>query len=577
MRWTKTLIPTLKEVPSDAELKSHRLMIRAGMIKKLSPGVYVQLPLGWRVLHKVEEIVRQEMDRAGAIEIHMPVLQPIELWEESGRATHYGPELMKITDRHDKLNALGPTHEEVVTDVARSFVSSYKQLPLTLYQIQVKFRDEIRPRFGVMRAREFVMKDAYSFDVDVPGLEKSYQAQYDAYCRIFNRCGFQYVVVEAESGPIGGSASSEFMVPSDAGEDQIVSCPACGYAANMEKATCQPLPAAAKPAKHDEMKVVATPNQKTIDEVAAFLKVRPCDLIKTLIYVTEDGAPLIACVRGDHDVNEFKLAAAAGGPVALAGESVIEAVSGAPVGFAGPACLPAGSKTPIYVDRDVATMVNAVTGANQADAHRTGVNPGRDFPLARVHDLRFVMPGNLCPRCNVALTLSRGIEVGHVFKLGTKYSDALKATYLDAAGQSQPMIMGCYGIGVSRVVAAAIEVLGDDAGLIWPMSMAPYHVLLVPIRVEGEEMEAAEKLYAELTAQGLEVLLDDRDARAGVKFNDADLIGVPLRVNIGARGLKEGIVEVRDRASGETVKVPVGEAVAHLKAEVRKRLAALEK
>ena len=575
MRWTKTLIPTLKEVPSDAELKSHRLMVRSGMIKKLSPGVYVQLPLGWRVLSKVEKIVRQEMDRAGAIEIAMPVLQPIELWEESGRARDYGPELMKITDRHEKLSALGPTHEEVVTDVARTFISSYKQLPITLYQIQVKFRDEIRPRFGVMRAREFVMKDAYSFDADLQGLEKSYQAQYAAYCRIFDRCGFQYVVVEAESGPIGGSASSEFMVPSEAGEDQIVRCPACCYAANMEKATCRALPAAKAAAA--EMKVVPTPNQKTIDEVATFLKVRPADLIKTLIYVTADGTPVICCVRGDHDVNEFKLAAVVGGPVELAGESVIEAASGAPVGFAGPACLPAGSRVPIYVDRDVATMGSAVTGANQADAHRTGVKAGRDFPLDRVSDLRFVMPGDLCPKCGQTLELGRGIEVGHVFKLGTKYSDALKATYLDAESQSHPMIMGCYGIGVSRVVAAAIEVLGDEAGLAWPMSIAPYHVLLVPIRVEGQEMAAAEKLYADLTARGIEVLLDDRDARAGVKFNDADLIGVPLRVNIGARGLKEGMVEVRDRASGEVVKVPVEGACEYLANEVQRRLAALNK
>lgn len=573
MRWTRTLIPTLKEVPSDAELKSHQLMMRAGMIKKLSPGVYVWLPLGWRVLKKVEEIVRQEMDRAGAVEIHMPVLQPIELWEESGRASDYGPELMRISDRHDKANVLGPTHEEVVTDVVRSFVSSYKQLPVTLYQIQVKFRDEIRPRFGVMRAREFLMEDSYSFDRDVEGLEASYQAQFDAYCRIFNRCGFRYVVVEAESGPIGGSASSEFMVPSEAGEDQLVRCPACGYAANMEKATCRPLPAAADPPPPEEMKVVATPDQRTIDDVAAFLKVRPSDLIKTMVYASA-GGPLVVCVRGDHDVNEHKVSKLAGGPVELADEETIRRVTGAPVGFAGPAVLPPG-EVPIHVDRDVSTMVNAVTGANQADAHRTGVNPGRDFPLDSIGDLRYVMPGDLCPHCGGGLEISRGIEVGHVFKLGTKYSDALGATYLDADGKSHTMIMGCYGIGVSRTVAAAIEVLADEHGLVWPMTMTPYQVLIVPIRAQGDEMAAAETLYEALTSRGIEVLLDDRDARAGVKFNDADLIGVPLRVNVGSRGLAEGIVEVRDRATGEVTKVPVGEAADHLEREVRARLDAL--
>lgn len=575
MRWTQTLIPTLKEVPSDAEIRSHRLMMRSGMIKKLSPGVYVWLPLGWRVLKKVEEIVRDEMDRAGAVEIHMPVLQPIELWEESGRAGDYGPELMKITDRHDKQSALGPTHEEVVTDVARSYISSYKQLPITLYQVQVKFRDEIRPRFGVMRAREFVMKDAYSFDRDIEGLDTSYQKQFAAYCRIFDRCGFQYVVVEAESGPIGGSASSEFMVPSDAGEDAIVRCPACGYAANMEKATCRPLPKP-KDTAMAEMAVVATPDQKTIDEVTAFLGVSARDMIKTLVYVTEEGAPLLACVRGDHDVNEFKLAAAAGGPVELANDATIRDVTGAPVGFAGPACLPR-SDVPVYVDRDVATMVNAVTGANQADAHRTGVNPGRDFALDNVCDLRFVVPGDLCPGCGVEVAISRGIEVGHVFKLGTKYSDALGATYLDADGKSHPMIMGCYGIGVSRTVAASIEVLADDQGLIWPMTLAPYHVLVVPLRNDGDEMAAAEKLYDDLTMAGIEVLLDDRKARAGVKFNDADLIGVPIRVTVGARGLAEGIFEVRDRATGDVSKMPVGEAAERIAADVRKRLDALNK
>ncbi|HOI54402.1 MAG TPA: proline--tRNA ligase [Phycisphaerae bacterium] len=575
MRWTQSLIPTLKEVPSEAELVSHRLMIRAGLIRKLTAGAYTYLPLGYRILRKAEQIVREEMDRAGALELHMPVLQPQELWEESGRMANFGPDLMIFKDRHGKTNILGPTHEEVVTDVVRNFISSYKQLPVTLYQIQTKFRDEIRPRFGVLRSREFLMKDAYSFDCDVAGLEKSYQKQYDAYCRIFSRCGLRYVVVEAESGPIGGSASSEFMVPCDAGEDELVQCPQCGYAANMEKATAQPLPAPAEKPPLADLKTVATPDQRTIDEVTAFLGLSADRMIKTLVYVDGAGKPFVVCVRGDHDVNEMKLAHVVGAGAQLADERTILEVTGAPVGFAGPVGLK--QKVPVYLDQAVSVMVNAASGANQADAHVTGVNPGRDFPLDRVHDLRFVVPGDLCPRCSAAIAICRGIEIGHVFKLGTKYSQAMGATYQDEAGASHTMIMGCYGIGVNRIVASAVEILADEQGLVWPMTLAPYHVLLVPLRVDGEEMAAAEKLYRELQAAGVEVLLDDRDARAGVKFNDADLIGVPLRVTIGGRGLKEGSLEVRDRASGETVKVPVADVAAHLTAEVRSRLAALNK
>jgi prolyl-tRNA synthetase len=573
MRWTQSLIPTLKEVPSEAELVSHRLMIRAGLIRKLTAGAYTYLPLGYRILRKAEQIVREEMDRAGALEIHMPALQPQELWEESGRMASFGPDLMIFKDRHGKANILGPTHEEVVTDIVRNYISSYKQLPVTLYQIQTKFRDEIRPRFGVLRSREFLMKDAYSFDCDVAGLEKSYQKQYDAYCRIFKRCGLRYVVVEAESGPIGGSASSEFMVPCDAGEDELVQCPQCGYAANMEKATAQPLPPPAEKPPLAELKIVATPNQRTIDEVTAFLGVSADRMIKTLVYVDAAGKPFVVCVRGDHDVNEMKLAHVVGAGAQLADERTIREVTGAPVGFAGPVGLK--QNVPVYIDQAVSVMVNAASGANQADAHVTGVNPGRDFPLDRVHDLRFVVPGDLCPHCSVAIAICRGIEIGHVFKLGTKYSQAMGATYQDEAGASHTMIMGCYGIGINRIVASAVEILADEQGLVWPMTLAPYHVLLVPLRVDGEEMAAAEKLYQELQAAGVEVLLDDRDTRAGVKFNDADLIGVPLRVTIGGRGLKEGVFEIRDRASGETVKVPVADTAAYLTAEVRSRLAAL--
>jgi len=572
MRWTQTLIPTLKEVPSDAELRSHRLMLRAGLIRKLTAGAYSYLPLGWRALRKAAEIVRDEMDRAGAVEVHMPVLQPQELWDESGRMDDFGPLLMKFRDQHNKVNILGPTHEEVVTDIVRNTVSSYKQLPLTLYQIQVKFRDEIRPRFGVLRSREFLMKDAYSFDRDAEALDASYQAQYDAYERIFARCGLTYVAVEAESGPIGGSASSEFMVPSEAGEDLIVSCSSCEYAANMEKAAAKAPEAPADPAPQRKMTQVDTPDQRTIDDVAAFLGVRPSDLIKTMVYVC-GGKPLVVCVRGDHDVNENKVARVAGGPVELADEDTIQRVTGAPVGFAGPQGL--SRDVPLYVDHAVSIMAGAVAGANAADAHVTGVNPGRDFPLDHLCDLRYVVAGDGCPHCGADLAISHGIEVGHVFKLGTKYSDALGAAYLDENGASHAMVMGCYGIGVNRIIASAIETLADDAGIVWPMSLAPYQVLLTPIRAKGEEMAAAETLYRELTDAGVEVLLDDRDARAGVKFNDADLVGIPIRVNVGARGLAEGIVEVRDRATGEVAKVPLGDACARLAGDVRARLAAL--
>ncbi|NIA21905.1 MAG: proline--tRNA ligase [Anaerolineaceae bacterium] len=573
MRWTQTLIPTLKEVPAEAELLSHRLMIRAGLIRKLTSGAYSYLPLGWRILRKAAEIVRQEMDRAGAVEIHMPALQPQELWQESGRFDTFGPDLMVFKDRHGKVNILGPTHEEVVTDIVRGYINSYKQLPITLYQIQTKFRDEIRPRFGVLRSREFLMKDAYSFDCDVQGLEASYQAQYQAYCRIFDRCGLEYTVVEAESGPIGGSASSEFMVACQAGEDVLVRCPQCGYAANLEKAVCQVPPSPKNPPAEAELKTVRTPGQRTIEEVTEFLGLTPRDMIKTLVYVTAQGKPFVACVRGDHDVNEAKLSHVAGGPVRLADQETILEVTGAPVGFAGPVGLK--KEVPIYIDHAVKVMANAVSGANQADAHLTGLNPGRDFSPSMACDLRFVVPGDMCPGCSVELAISRGIEIGHVFKLGTKYSDALGATYLDQNGESHSIIMGCYGIGVNRIVAGAIETMADDQGLLWPMTLSPYQVLVTPLKSSGAEMEAAEKLYGDLQAAGLEVLLDDRDARAGVKFNDADLIGVPLRVTIGARGLKEGQLEIRDRATGQVTKVPLDQAAGWLTKEVRSRLDAL--
>jgi len=589
MRWTQTLIPTMKENPSDADIKSHQLMVRAGLIRKLTAGAYSYLPLGWRALRQAAEIVREEMDRAEAVEIHMPALQPIELWEESGRAVDYGEDLMKFVDRHKKVNVLGPTHEEVVTDIVRDFISSYKQLPLTLYQIQTKFRDEIRPRFGVLRSREFLMKDAYSFDRDAEGLERTYRSQFDAYCRIFRRCGLNYVAVEAESGPIGGAASSEFMIPCDAGEDVLVRCTSCGYAANMEKAAGAPLahPGASRRAgieasglagpqarpRLEPLKKVATPNQKTIAAVCQFLGVQPNQLIKSMVYVVGD-KPVMVCVRGDHDVNEAKLAHVLGGAAQLADENVIRRVTGAPVGFAGPAGLP-DTSVPIYVDQAVTVMASAVAGANAADAHVTGLNPGRDFPLDRVCDVRFVVPGDLCPHCGALLQISRGIEVGHVFKLGTKYSVALGATYLDEKGASHPLVMGCYGIGVNRLIAAAVETLADDDGIVWPMTLAPYQVLVVALRADGPTMAAAEALYGRLAAAGAEALLDDRDARPGVKFKDADLIGVPLRVTVGERGLQEGVVELRDRKTKVVTKVPLAEAHQVVLREIQGQLAAL--
>ncbi|MFO1096360.1 MAG: proline--tRNA ligase [Planctomycetaceae bacterium] len=564
MRWTQTLIPTMKEDPSDAEIPSHRLMLRAGLIRQLMAGAYTYLPLGYRALRKAEAIVREEMERAGAIEVFMPALQPIELFERTGRKTAFGNVLINfLVARGDRKvhMALGPTHEEVVTDLVAHHVSSYRQLPLTLYQIQTKFRNEERPRFGVLRTSEFLMKDAYSFHTSLAQLEETYRKMYDAYCRIFARCGLNYVAVEAESGPIGGDASHEFMVPAGNGEDRIVRCANCTYGANLERAETgrKPLIPAAS-ANAPALKTVPTPGVTTIDQVAKLLKVKPDQMIKTLIYSADD-RPIAVLIRGDHEANENKIRRALGaGDVRLADEKTIQAVTGAPVGFAGPV----GLKCDIIADHDVVHIAAAVTGANAADAHLTGVTFGRDYSLKTTFDLRNAGDGDPCPKCGNRLELVHGIEVGHVFKLGTKYSVSLNATYLDEKEQRHPIIMGCYGIGVNRIIASLAETSHDENGLIWPLAVAPYEVLLVTLNAsDAETVKVADQYLKDLEAAGVDVLYDDRDVRPGVKFKDADLVGIPLRIVIGGKGLQQGQVEIKWRKADAPEIVPVKDGARH--------------
>ena len=591
MRWSQTLIPTMKETPEGAEIPSHVLMVRAGLIAQLMAGAYTYLPLGLRALHKAERIVREEMDRAGAVELLMPALTPISLWEKTGRVESFGNVLIQFqVRRQNKLVhlALGPTHEEVITDLVSRFVSSYRQLPITLYQIQTKFRNEERPRFGVLRTSEFVMKDAYSFDTSLEGLNASYDKMYAAYCRIFSRAGLDYLAVEAESGPIGGDASHEFMVPSPNGEDRIVRCPNCGYAANLERAetgrrrtapaSSPAADAAAAPAAPlKPLTKIDTPQVGSIEQVSKLLKCKPHAMIKTLIYLADD-QPVAILIRGDHEANEGKIRRAlSAGKLELAPPETIEKVTGAPVGFAGPV----GLQIAVWADDDVSRMRNAITGANEADKHYVGVNLERgDFQIAdaRFADLRNAGAGDPCPRCSTKLELNQAIEVGHVFKLGTKYSAALGAKYLDAHEQQHTLIMGCYGIGVNRIIASLVETSHDENGIIWPLSLAPYEVLLIPLNVKEPDVAAtSDKLYAELQAAGVDVMLDDRDQRPGVKFKDADLIGIPLRVVIGGRSLADGQLEVKWRAGGEATTIPLAGAaakIAELLAERKKTEAA---
>lgn len=552
--------PTLRETPAEAEIQSHKLMLRAGLLRRSATGIYTYLPLGLRVLRKVEGIIREEMDAIGGQEILLPIVQPAELWHETGRWSDYGAEMFRLQDRNGRQFCLGPTHEEIVTALVRSEVRSYRQLPLRLYQIQNKYRDEIRPRFGLMRGREFVMKDMYSFDRDEEGLDKSYWDAYHAYERIFTRCGLEARPVEADSGAIGGDVTHEFMVLADAGEDLVLHCTTCSYAANSERAegvSVKRDPALAQELK--ELTEVATPNASTIEQISAFLQVRPQDCIKTLIYLA-DGKPVAALIRGDHELNEIKFQKFLGvATLELADSITIYETTGAPVGFAGPV----GLKIPLYADYAIVNLYNAVVGANKDEHHLTNANLERDFQVEAFADLRETQPGDPCPRCSGTLEGARGIEVGQVFKLGTKYSSALGATFLQEDGTETPLIMGCYGIGVGRTVAAVIEKNYDEDGIIWPMSIAPYHVIVVPVSIKDQaQAEAAEKLYQELQAAGVEVVLDDRNERPGVKFKDADLIGFPIRVTIGSKSLEHGQMEVTIRRTKEKLNVPIDEVVA---------------
>jgi len=544
-------------------------MMRAGMIRKVAAGIYNYLPLGLRSIRKVERIVREEMDRAGAIELLMPMVVPAELWQESGRWEQYGKELLRFKDRKEADFCLGPTHEEVITDIVRREVKSYRQVPLNLYQIQGKFRDEIRPRFGLMRGREFIMKDAYSFDLDEAGAAVAYEKMYQAYRRIFERCGLRFRAVEADTGNIGGTASHEFMVLAASGEDAIVSCDSCQYAANVEKAELRD-PGQAAPAPAQALQKVLTPARKTIEDVALFLETTSERLVKTLILQTDAGETVAVLLRGDRELNDIKLTRLLGcNWVELAPEEVVLRVTGAPSGFAGPV----GLQLRLLADFEVQGMADFIAGANEKDSHLTGVNLGRDFSVETFADLRQAVAGDGCPRCSGKLESWRGIEVGHVFKLGTKYSAALGATVLDEKGEERTLFMGCYGIGVGRTVAAAIEQNNDANGIIWPMPIAPFQVIVTMVNPKEDEVRlAAEKLYEELLAMGVEALLDDRDERPGSKFKDADLIGIPLRVTVGARALKEGSLELQERRSGERTMLPLAETARLLAERVRQEI-----
>jgi prolyl-tRNA synthetase len=550
VRWSHALIPTLKETPADAVAPSHVLLLRAGMIRQLGAGTYTYMPLGLRVLQKAVRIVREEMDAAGALELLMPALQPVELWKESGRFEAYGDLLMKLTISGGHQMALGPTHEEVITEMVRDLVNSYKQLPVTLYQIQTKFRDEPRPRFGIVRTREFIMKDAYSIDADLGQLNSSYDKMYEAYCRIFDRCGLPYVIVEAESGPIGGDSSHEFMVPCSTGEDKVIICGKCGYAANQERAEVggQDQSSSSTAPGAPAYEAVPTPGKRTIREVCQFLGVEEPTSAKLLVYLA-DGKPAAALLRGDHELNEAKFRRAVGAAsVVPADPATIEKATGAPMGYLGPV----GIKIPMVIDRAIAAMPNVVVGGNAVDVHLKGVVPGRDFPLEPIHDIRNADAGDPCPRCGTPMEVKAGLEIGHVFKLGTKYSKSMGATYLDEKGNETHVIMGCYGIGINRIVAAAVEAAHDANGILWPQAIAPYDVLIVPLQVQSAAvMEQTAILESALASTGLDVLVDDRDQRPGFKFKDADLIGIPLRVVISERGLKEGKIEIKWRHESE--------------------------
>ena len=561
MKASQTFLATLKEAPADAEIVSHQLMVRAGLIRKLSAGIYNYLPLGLKVIRKVENIIREEMNRAGAIELLMPVVQPAELWQETGRWEKMGPELLRIKDRHERDYLIQPTSEEVITDLARSEIRSYKQLPVNFYQIQTKFRDERRPRFGIMRGREFSMKDAYSFDRDQAGLKKSYALMFDAYVRIFQRMGLQFRAVAADNGAIGGSGSQEFHVIADTGEDAIVYCPNSDYAANLEAAESIAL-IAQRVAPKESMQKVATPGQKRCEDVAQFLKMDLIRTIKSLVLaVDQETGPaklFMVLLRGDHELNEIKVNKIAGlGAFRFATDAEIQVACGSPVGYLGPVGLP--TSVQVIADRTVANMSDFVCGANAEGFHLTGVNWGRDVPEPLVADVRNAVLGDPSPDGKGTVEICRGIEVGHVFQLGTRYSEAMKCTYLDENGKAQAMVMGCYGIGVTRLLGAAIEQGHDERGIIWPISMAPFEVVICPVGYDKSDAvrEAANHLHQELLAAGVDVVLDDRGERPGAMFADWELIGVPYRVVIGERGLKEGQVEFQGRRESAAQLIPL--------------------
>ncbi|MHC2997018.1 proline--tRNA ligase [Tepidiphilus sp. HLB4] len=567
MKASHAHLVTLKEAPADAEIVSQKLMIRAGMIRRIAAGIYAWLPLGLRSLRKVEAIVREEMNRAGAVEVLLPVVQPAELWQESGRWEHYGPELLRFKDRHQRDFVLGPTHEEVITDLVRRDVKSYRQLPRHFYQIQTKFRDEIRPRFGVMRAREFIMKDGYSFHADFADLEREYRNMYDTYTRIFTRLGLKFRAVAADTGSIGGTGSHEFHVIADTGEDDIAYCPASDYAANVELAEALP-PAGPRPAPGEPLVKVHTPGVKTIADLVDFLKIPIERTVKAIVVEGEDGAPVLLLLRGDHELNEIKAQKLPGikNPLTFADEAAIRAAFGAGPGSLGPV----GFTGRIIADRTVAKMADFVIGANEDEHHYTGANLGRDFPQPEVADLRNVVAGDPSPDGKGTLEICRGIEVGHIFQLRTKYSEAMHCTFLDAEGRERPMEMGCYGIGVSRILGAAIEQNHDERGILWPAAIAPFEVVICPIGAAKSPMvaEAAEAIYRDCLAAGLDVVLDDRNERPGAMFADWELVGVPWRVVVSERGLAAGRYEVQHRREREARTLPIGDVVAELAAAI---------